>query len=691
MKRIDLDLEEKPQIKEIKPKNLPDEKYTDIVTTLKDNKEFMDYFNNLKEQLSEGIDFLENLDVTFVGKTDKIKHVVKGLSTKRDNIVMLVADAGEGKTTLVKKLMTSVNNRELDLNIDNYFVVIKVNILKMKALGDNVLLKEMENVLTHLKGLQDKAIETTGLEKLRIIAFFDEAHKLISAFGHNSKLGGDALKEGFTPSKVGAIACTTRQEYIETIAKDIPLKQRFEVVQMDRATDEFTMQVCKDYWKDLNERPPYYEHGELKEKEIRRLVKLADIFFPEEAEPRRSTRLIKLLEAHCRIERVNPDRLAIDEVFRMRDVEPNIEAPIPAIKEALNNLKGQDMVKMQIMDWAYMNKAKSTDRGKLPLLVLFCYGPTGVGKTELVKQLAKAFYGRADKSTILDVSIPKYAYDNNGGTELLKYIGQGIENRKSCVINVAEFEKGVPSHNNQHLKTNVMPLFLDMLDEGVCEFDDINNNGRVQTYYPSLRSNVIVITSNAGFETAETQEKLGDEFDFKEVAKGKMKDYRTNLESHAKTRLINNHGLSPEFLNRTRMATFTGLGEYYGIEFAEELIDAELKAKEEKEGIEIIREGKKTVQPDRVSGVTKPFQASELAVFIGRTKANMKSSRSGGARQIKRVVEDELLSYIGRAIAEFEEKHNRPAKKIKIWVDNGGFDDNKTTKEEMEVKVECLA
>ena len=669
-------------------KNPPEKNYLNIINTLQENKEFMDYFESYKTKISGGIDFLEKLDITFEGKTDKLEQVTKVLSAKRDNIVMLVGDAGEGKTTLAKKLQESVNDRELNLNIDNYFVVMKVNILKMKTLGDDKLLHEMENILDHIKNIEDKAIETTGLKKLRIIAFFDEAHKLISAFGTQNKLGGDALKEGFTPAKIGVIACTTRQEYIETIAKDIPLDQRFEVVQMDRLNSHEIKKINKSYWNDLMEREPRYDCGELLDSDLDKLIVWSSIFFPDEAEPRRSTRILKLVEAHCRLTKSKVDIESIKQVFRYRDSDPDIEVPILKVMSELNNLIGQELVKEQIMDWAYSEFASAGERGNLPIFVGFCYGPSGVGKTELVKILSKAIFGSDED--IINVTTPKYADSATGGEEMLRYIGTEVKNRKYSIINVSEYEKGVPNPKNMHLKTNVQPLWLDMLDEGICEYTDINSNGKPQRYIQSLRNTIIIFTSNAGFEVQETKEKYSTAFDFKNVEKSKWKDYRYNLEKSARERLINNCGISREFLGRQKkLLTFTGLGEYNGIILADRILNEYFNSFQAEKNIKVDRNSKITIANNRISGIYNDFEATELGVYIGRTKSDMKSSSSGGARQIKNVIESEIKSYIGRSMAEYYILNKRYPKKVRITIPNGGLDSEKETKAEMEVKVVC--
>lgn len=670
-------------------KTPPEKEYCDIVEQLKNNSEFMNYFNNYKKKISGGIDFLEKLDITFEGKTDKLEQITKVLSAKRDNIVMLVGDAGEGKTTLAKKLQESVNERELNLNIDTYFVVMKVNILKMKTLGDDKLLHEMENILDHLKSIENKAKETTGLDKLRLIAFFDEAHKLISAFGTQSKLGGDALKEGFTPAKIGVIACTTRQEYIETIAKDIPLDQRFEVVQMDRLTLEEIKKIDKSYWKDLKGREPLYDCGEILDRDLDKLIKWSAIFFPDEAEPRRSTRILKLVEAHCRLTKTKVSLESIKQIFRYRDSDPDIEIPIVKIMDELDNLIGQELVKEQIMDWAYSNVAEAGERGNLPIFVGFCYGPSGVGKTELVKLLAKAIFGSADD--IINVNIPKYADSITGGQELLQYIGTEVKNRKYSIINVSEYEKGVPSPRNKLLKTNVQPLFLDMLDEGICEYTDINSNGKPQRYIQSLRNTIIIFTSNAGFEVQETKEKFSTAFDFQNVSKSKWKDHKSELEKTAKERLMNGYGISREFLARQhKFLTFTGLGEYNGIVLSDRMLNKYFAEFEQEKGITLIRQPKKKYTSKRISGIYNDFEATELGVFIGKVKSDMISSTSGGARQIKNVIKSEIKSYIGKAMTEYQIKNRKNPKEVHITIPNDGLDDNTTTKAEMEVVVSCV-
>lgn len=673
---------------EVKPK--ADKKYSDLVQKLIGCTAFMKEFEEYKRSISGGLDFLEELDVTFKGRYEKAKQVAKVLSKKRDNICALVGDAGEGKTTLAKKMAELVNNREIQLNQPYYFVILKVNILKMKALGDDKLLKEMENVLENLFRLQEKAIEYTGLKNIRFIAFFDEAHKLLSAFGNDNKLGGDALKEGLTPAKIGAIAATTRDEYNETFSKDVPLRQRFEVVQMDRMGRKDVLELGKAFWEDLEKLPPKYNHSPLLEEDIERLNTWAGIFFPDEAEPRRSNRLLELLEAHCRTEQIPPNLEAIKDVFKFRGTDPDIKIPIKRVLDYLDKLVGQELVKMQIEELLYQIHGRAGERGNQPILNLFFFGPTGVGKTELVNLLNAAIYG--DDSEPIDISIPSYADDKDGGTLLLRDIGLQVKNKPASVIDVGEYEKGVPNKHNVNLKTNVQPLFLDLTDKGVVKYKDDNGNGRPQTYSQSVRSTIIVFTSNAGFEVQENRDKFEEKIDYSKLKSGQMKDELANLQSLAKNWLVEHYGISREFLGRmTAFLVFTSLGEYNGILLAERMLEEYFATFEKEKGIIIERNEPEEVNAAYIDGTNDNFKATDLAVFIGRTKSDMKSSSAGGARQIKRVIATEIESYIGKALYQFEEKYGRKPSKIKVWADNNGIDPQGITRDQMEVNVECIA
>lgn len=671
-------------------KHRADKKYSDLVQKLIDCPLFMKEFNEYKKSISGGIDFLEELDITFKGRIEKAKQVAKVLSKKRDNICALVGDAGEGKTTLAKKMAELVNNREIQLNQPYYFVILKVNILKMKAMGDDKLLKEMENVLENLFQLQEKAIKYTGLENIRFVAFFDEAHKLLSAFGNDNKLGGDALKEGLTPAKIGAIAATTRDEYNETFSKDVPLRQRFEVVQMDRMGRKDVLELGKTFWSDLAELPPYYQHSPLLEEDIERLNTWAGIFFPDEAEPRRSNRLLELLEAHCRTEQIPPTLEAIKDIFKFRGTDPDIKIPIKRVLDYLDRLVGQELVKMQIEELLYQIHGRAGERGNRPIFTLFCYGPTGVGKTELVKLLNAAIYG--DDSEPIDISIPSYADDKEGGVLLLRDIGLKVKDRPASIIDVGEYEKGVPNSDNINLKTNVQPLFLDLTDKGIVKYKDDNGNGRPQTYTQSVRSTIIIFTSNAGFEVQENRDQFEEKLDYTKFNSGQKKDELANLKELSKNWLVKRYEISKEFLNRMdAFLVFTSLGEYNGILLAERMLTEYFTNFEKEKDIKIERNKETKIEARFVDGVNSDFEATDLAVFIGRTKSDMQSSSSGGARQIKRVIATEIESYIGKALYEFESKYGCKPSKIKIWADNNGIDSQTITREQMEVNVECIA
>ena len=171
-----------------------------------------------------------------------------------------------------------------------------------------------------------------------------------------------------------------------------------------------------------------------------------------------------------------------------------------------------------------------------------------------------------------------------------------------------------------------------------------------------------------------------------------MKDELANLQSLAKNWLVEHYGISREFLGRmTAFLVFTSLGEYNGILLAERMLEEYFATFEKEKGIIIERNEPKEVEAAYIDGTNDNFKATDLAVFIGRTKSDMKSSSAGGARQIKRVIATEIESYIGKALYQFEEKYGRKPSKIKVWADNNGIDPQGITRDQMEVNVECIA
>lgn len=219
----------------------------DFVERLRGKEDFMKDFNAYKNKVNGGIDFLEKLENKYIGNNKKVNQLIEVLEMKDNPVAMLLADEGEGKTTTVKHLMDLVNYQRVTggLNMERYYVIIKISVSHLAGLGLDNIQGVMEELLGEVKTLEDKARMVLAEDNLRFCLFFDEAHKIVRIFGTQDKRGGDLLKESLTPAKVRVITATTRDEYDKTFASDLPLDNRFEIVELDRVKEENLVTILK--------------------------------------------------------------------------------------------------------------------------------------------------------------------------------------------------------------------------------------------------------------------------------------------------------------------------------------------------------------------------------------------------------------------------------------------------------------
>lgn len=643
-------------VKKLKP--------VDAVEVLKKNEVFMSALNEYRERIKGGVDFLEPLDVTYVGNNHKIKQTIQVLEMKRNPVCMLVADAGEGKTTTVKHLMEVVNQQKLNLNLEHYYVVFKMSITHIKALGLDKLEKAMEEMLGEMKRLQDIAIKETGIKELRFVAFFDESHKLIRIFGTQSKQGGDTLKESLTPAKVRVICATTRNEYDRTFATDEPLDDRFEMVELDRTGEEQLLKILQHTWQDLKKKPPFYPIDDLSPELMINIAFYTSKFLPNKQEPRRSTKFLELLESKCRIENRQPSIEVVKEIFleKRNSIDPQLDFH-NGIRHLREDLVGQELAKMQLEDYLFALKARVQQRDDKPIGSAFFAGPTGVGKTECAKILNKYFL--QSTGDIIFVDVPSYANDPNGGKLMLADLGQAVHHNPTSLILIDEFEKGVPSKNNNLLKTNLQPLFLSLLNEGIIKYEIIDSEGQPKSYKQSLRNTFWIFTSNAGYETFENEDKTGEVFEYANISEAEAVSKRSSLEDSIEKRFQSQYKISREFLGRIGvLVVFTGLGKYNATLLAKRYIEHYLETYAKENNIRFDIADKHRYKKSEIEGAHDDCEFQELAVFIGVTKGDMDQSSKGGARRVGNVVAREIIGKIGRAEFEYETEQLKKGVKI---------------------------
>ena len=653
--------------------------YVSISKLLWENEEFRESFDNYNASIANAMLLLEEPKNPFIGREKELDTLKKVMEFKKDPIAILLAEAGMGKTTLVRYFAKMVNEGKMK-GTSRKYVVLEVQIGLMSAMGLDKFQAGLQQLLSEIEHLQQKAREVMNDNSIHFILFIDEIHTVISIFGPGSKIGGDLLKSSLTPAKVCVVGATTRKEYDRSIALDDPLKERFTPIEFQKFTHTELQNILLSWWDDLggNEIAP------LQREFIDKVLEFGQRYKEESSEPRRSIKIIQGLEAWCRIDQTKPSLKVVADIFRsLYGVHTNVRFNTADVLYHLeHDIIGQDMAKFQIMDFFKRFNIRVGRQRSRPLGVFFFVGPTGVGKTETARIINRVLYdGEANMKFI---NTPDYSMIDEGDLVLRRDIGEEARHHPQTIFLIDEVEKGVYRESNK-VKNNLLPTFLSLTDNGKVIYDARNKEGDRETYSSTLQNTCFIFTSNAGHEVFEGDEKRGDEYDeTKDTPQSRAK--RKELESSVKERLLKTYGFTPEFLGRMdKFVLYKRLSQYHGVKIAERLLNQYLSDLELERGIVVELNKPSTIKKDEIIGAPRDFEAQEIAVFLATVRVDMTDSRSGGARKVKTAVEDEIEELIARTIYEDESK-----KHFKLTVPNRGILLQNVSHEEMEVKLECL-
>lgn len=519
----------------------------DLYDSLKKKKSSKKERDNLEiYKIGVVLNDVVNKEEVVVGREKELDSMIETLLRKKKNNPLLVGKAGVGKTALVEELVRRIGRNEVPESLENMEVIM----LEMGSLVAGTKYRgEFEERLT-------KLIREI-IENKHIILFIDEIHSMVNAGGAEGAINAsDILKPYLARGELKCIGATTTEEYYKFIEKDKALNRRFEIIHLEEPTLEQTKEIL------LKVKKEYENHHRVKisTQNIDDILKLGNDYLFSAQNPDKS---LELLDSVCarvktkkekktnnpekklqklipkkeqliregnfeeallltkeenRLKNASPSKKRLTTKIETKDIMEVIEQKtgIPLLESKEERLAkietqlrktiiGQDEALTKIM--ATLGKKRSPKR---PLSFLLL-GPTGVGKTETVKQISKAFNQknnliRLDMSEFsLDTSIHKLIGTPGGYVGYGEpYLFQKLKENPYRIILVDELEKA---------GSRVWNLFLQILDEGF-----ITDSMGEKIYFDK---SIIFMTSNleqkdcVGFakrDNKELEETLSKEF-----------------------------------------------------------------------------------------------------------------------------------------------------------------------------------
>ncbi|VLW42721.1 Group II intron maturase [Streptococcus pneumoniae] len=475
-----------------------------------------------------------------IGRNKEIQETSEILSRRTKNNPVLVGDAGVGKTAVVEGLAQAIVNGDVPAAIKNKEIIsIDISGLEAGTQYRGSFEENVQNLVNEVK------------EAGNIILFFDEIHQILGAGSTGGDSGSkglaDILKPALSRGELTVIGATTQDEYRNTILKNAALARRFNEVKVNAPSAENTFKILQGI-RDL-----YQQHHNviLPDEVLKAAVDYSVQYIPQRSFPDKAIDLVDVTAAHLAAQHPVTDVHAVEREIetekdkqekaveaedfeaalnyktRIAELEKKIEnhtedmkvtASVNDVAESVERMTGIPVSQMgasdieRLKDMAHRLQDKvigqdkaveavarairrnraGFDEGNRPIGSFLFVGSTGVGKTELAKQLALDMFGTQDAIIRLDMSeysdrtaVSKLigttagyvGYDDNSNT-----LTERVRRNPYSIILLDEIEKADPQ---------VITLLLQVLDDGRL------TDGQGNTV--NFKNTVVIATSNAGF------------------------------------------------------------------------------------------------------------------------------------------------------------------------------------------------
>lgn len=576
-----------------------------------------------------------------IGRNKEIQETAEILSRRTKNNPVLVGDAGVGKTAVVEGLAQAIVSGDVPAAIkDKEIISIDISGLEAGTQYRGSFEENMQKLIDEVKKAGN------------VILFFDEIHQIIGAGSTGDSSGSkgmaDIIKPALSRGEITVIGATTQDEYRNTIMKDAALARRFNPVTVNAPSKADTLAILKGL------RTLYEKHHNVKlpDDVLKAAVDYSVQYMPQRSLPDKAIDLVDMTAAHLaakhpahdakQIEKdiedekkkqqeaakkedyktaqTAKDKIAdLQKQLKQGSEDDKVTATPEDVAKAVEQMTGipvskigaSDVERLKDMDKRLEGKVigqdeaveavarairrnrAGFDEGDQPIGSFLFVGPTGVGKTELAKQLALDMFG--SKNDLIRLDMSEYSdrtavskligatagyvgYEDNGNT-----LTEKVRRHPYSIILLDEIEKANPQ---------VITLLLQVLDDGRL------TDGQGNTV--DFKNTVIIATSNAGYSN-DAPVKLGDDNDEEDLIKKLTAYFR------------------PEFLNR-----FNAIVEFHSLtkDDLKKIVDlmlADVNKTLAKKGMDV-----------KVTNTAKQYLIDE-----GYDKAM-------GARPLRRVIEREI-------------------------------------------------
>ena len=420
-----------------------------------------------------------------IGREDELTRVIQVLSRRRKNNPLLIGESGVGKTAVAEGLARKITEKEVPQVLSEsviYSLDLGALLAGTKYRGD--FEKRFKSLLAQLR------------KNEHAVLFIDEIHTIIGAGAASGGVmdASNLLKPVLTSDHLRCIGSTTYQEYRGVFEKDRALSRRFQKIDIDEPSIEMTYRILKG----LKSR--FEKHHDLRysDKALKAASELAGRYINDRYMPDKAIDVIDEAGAYQRLLPASKRKKLI-QVADMEKVVASIakippkhvsSSDIRALKSLETNLKmvvfGQEIAIKKLDTAIKLSRAGLNEYEKPIGSFLFC-GPTGVGKTELSRQLSKVMgielirfnmseYMERHTVSRLIGAPPGYVGFDQGGL-----LTEAITKSPHCVLLLDEIEKAHP---------DVFNLLLQVMDHGALT----DNNGRKADF----RNVILIMTTNAG-------------------------------------------------------------------------------------------------------------------------------------------------------------------------------------------------